>query len=358
MAAEIEDVTAAGAVNDGFPHKPDREKGYKKTASLLLLLEKSRAAHVLSRLPEEEVEGIVKEILALKTIDRAQAKKIAAEFGLPEAVAQGVEAAGRAEAGRGAAEELLVTAFGEKRARELLEGAAPPEGRRYFSFLDDLSSDRLAELLGDESPRVIAMALSGRDGETVSRVLQSLSDETRTEVTNRMERGGEVLPEAVRRVADALRKKLFQKSDLSSVAIDGESTLREILSHMETGRKRVLLDRLSEEKPDLASQLEKELFSMEIFLKIEKRDLRAFLRPLDDRKVALSLRGEREELKDLFLEVVSEKRKASIEAGLAESGEEPASTVQEAKRAVVNALKARIAEGKLRLLDDHDYLIE
>ena len=62
--ADIENTSSADAVAGGFPRKPNRDQGYKKIASLLLLMEKSRAAHVLSRLPEDEVEGIVGEIVA------------------------------------------------------------------------------------------------------------------------------------------------------------------------------------------------------------------------------------------------------------------------------------------------------
>ncbi len=68
-----------GLPENGFMKKVDREKGFQRAAEFILLLEKEKAAVVLSQLSNEEVEGIMREILQLKNIDATEAKKVRAE---------------------------------------------------------------------------------------------------------------------------------------------------------------------------------------------------------------------------------------------------------------------------------------
>jgi flagellar motor switch protein FliG len=341
---------------EGLFRKVDREQGYRKAAEFLLLLEKSRAARVLSLLSEEEVEGIIKEIAGLQNVSPAEAKKIAAEFGLPEA---GRQAAGAVPApgGLDAARDMLQAAFGEERMREIIDKIKRQLEPGHFSFLKGLNRDQLVLLFQDESPQVVALVLAQLEPEAASAVIESLSSEKQKDVAKRIAQMDKVLPEVIRRTADTLKKKLFQQSAFSTLYIDGKSALRDIMKHMDFGRERALLDTLSEEKPELAEQLEKELFTMEIFKKLRAKDLQLFLRDVTDRDIAVSLKGEEDDLQGLFFNAVSARRKTFILEESKLIGEVPRKEADKVRRVLLDALKTKIGTGEIVLLEENDSFI-
>ena len=92
--------------------KTGNDSGMSKAAKFLLLLGTDEASKVISHLKSDEVEAVSREILKVKNIDAAEANSILAEFGwLVKTKGWSVEG------GPETAEKMLVTAFGEEKAR-------------------------------------------------------------------------------------------------------------------------------------------------------------------------------------------------------------------------------------------------
>jgi flagellar motor switch protein FliG len=341
----------------GLLRRVNREKGYQKAAEFILLLDKTKAAQVLAGLAPDEVEGIITEIARLNRLDQSEIKKITDEFGVALPAS---EHSNQAEAAGGleAAEAILKAAVGEERSQEILSKVEVRLAPGYFDFLKEVDQDRLIALLTHESSAVVALVLAHLPSDIASRILEGMSGEQKTEVVKRIARMEKVLPEVVRRTADSLRKKLYVSADLTTFEIDGKSALRDILKHMNFGQERVILDTLSEEKPELAAQLEKELFTMEIFRKLTDKDLQKFLRTITDRDLALSLKGETVELKELLLKSVSDRRRLRLleESGLI--GEIHKIEAEQAQKILLDALQLKIGIGEIVLIEEHERFIQ
>jgi flagellar motor switch protein FliG len=338
----------------GLVRKIDREKGFQKAAQFLLLLEKDKAASVLSQLSAAEVEGITREIIALQNLDGREAKKVLAEFGLSDpapdkttAIAGGLETAAA----------MLAAAVGEDRSREILSRVEKKLATGEFVFLKSLGEAELERLLAGESPQVLSVVFAHLEASAASQLLKKLPPETQKEVVRRIARMDKLLPEVIRRTADALKKKLFSQGNLSMIHIDGKSALRDILKHMDFGQEQTILDQLSDEKPELARELEAALFTVDILRRLTYRDLQGFFRELVDRDLALLCRGETEEFREYVMAAVSNRRRARIAEEESLMGEVPAATAAEAKQTVLAVLKQKIGTGMIVLPEGKDATI-
>jgi flagellar motor switch protein FliG len=335
---------------NGFMKKVDREKGYKRAAEFLLLLGKEKAASVIARLSHEEVEGITREIALLDEVDRAEAKRVLAEFGLPATELEKSQAS--IKGGLETAESMLKAALGEDRSREILERVERKLAPDYFNFLKDVPESHLETLLKDESPQVLSLVLAHLEAAQSSRLLKKLPAETQMEVVRRIAKMDKLLPEVIRRTADSLKKKLFAQGDFSTLYLDGKSALKNILKHMDYGREQTILDGLSEEKPDLARELERELFTVDIVRKLAYKDLQLFLRELTDRDLAMLVKGEPDDLTEYVLSGISNRRREQVNEESRILGEVPRQEAEKTKRVVLDILKMKIGKGEVTLLDE------
>lgn len=330
------------------------EKGFRKAAQFLLLLEKKAAANVLAHLNEEEVEGIMKEIVAISQISSHEAKRLFAEYGVtpPDEKSDAPVTGGFVKAS-----EMLAAAVGEERSRAILERVEGRLPSGHFDFLKSVDESAILTLLGDESSQVVALVLSQIEPSLASKILVALPQPVQKAVVHRIAKMEKVLPEILRRTADALKKKLFTSQDLSSQHIDGKKTLQNILKHMNFGSEKTIIDSLSEAKPELAQELEKSLFTLDVFYKIPAKQLQIFLRGLSDRSLAMILKGEPEKFREFVLASISGRRKELVLEEARLLGEVPKRDADREKQEVLASLKFLIDQGKMTVLEENDRII-
>src|SRR4051812_2989792 len=118
----------------------DQADGLRKSAILLLSLEREDAAEILRRLDAQEAEMLQREL------DQAR------------------------ESDAGAVEQVLSEFCERADSREhLLEPPSPP-----FSSLHDAESDRVLDLLRDERPQTVALILAHLPADQAGEVLERL----------------------------------------------------------------------------------------------------------------------------------------------------------------------------------------
>lgn len=354
--AKHKEIKAQEQEDHGFLKKIDREKGYKKAAEFLILLGKEEAAKVLAHLTQEEIENLTKEIAAVDTIHAKQAKKVLKEFGY--IIEKQIKGELNLRGGMEIAEEMLEVAFGPKKAREVL--AKIDKGRQgaQFSFLKDIDADQIVELIKEESPPVLAVILSQIDPRSAARVLARLPDELQKQVVARIARIQKIDPEIVQKTADTIKKKLYLTGKITTQKVDGKSVLMNILKNMDYSQDRIIIDRIADDSPELASELTKKLFSVEILFKIPKRQLQLVLRVFNDKQIALLLKGRRGEFKTFVLDNVSGRRRTLIIEEYNLLGEVLKSEVDSVTDEFLAFLQSKIEKGEITVIDEGDKIIE
>ncbi|MBN1525618.1 MAG: hypothetical protein JW904_14160 [Spirochaetales bacterium] len=341
--------------NNGFLRKIDREKGFRKAAEFLLLLDKEKASKVLHELNENEREGIVQEIISIQKIDTAEAERVLEEFGIIKNKKRQEDLS--VKGGIDRAREILTAAIGHEKAEGILDKVSFRMQVNPFDFLNESDENQVTAVLGNESVPVLSLVCAHCDSRLASGIISKLPFEKQIQVVKRIGRLEKLDPAIVRQTADSIKKKLYMTSPITSQTVDGKTALLNILKQMDFGKERLIIDALSEDQPELSQEIEKQLYSMELFLKIPKKQLSMFLRELSDTLFAMMIKGESDEVREYLLECVSDRRRELI---LEESdiiGEVKKSRVRKEQEDVFSLLRKKIEEGEISILENPDLYV-
>ena len=279
-----------------------------KAARLLLLLGTDEAARVMAELKPEEAEKIAGQIASTKRVDAVEARALLDEFGDRFEKME----VRRVRGGVDAARDILIAAFGEEKAAEIVSRAVPEAIPRPFAFLDDLTFIQLMNLLRKENPITLSLVMAYIDPSLASRLLESMPDDERASIVLRMARTERVSTEVIGTVESALQEKLRLIGKDDSEELDGRSALADILRYMDLSDERRLLDNLEEADPSLAEQVKEKLYTMDTVLHLRDRDLQNILLEMGEKEIALLLKGQPPEIRERINDSLSSRRRLLV----------------------------------------------
>jgi flagellar motor switch protein FliG len=336
---------------EGLIKKVAADRGYRKVAKFLILLGQEEAARVMRHLKPDELEGVVREIATIKSIEKVEAEAIMEEF--RSLIARG---AGSPRGGSDTAKEILEAAFGAERGQAILEKALPGTARP-FSMLEGLDATQILILMKDESSHVLAIVLPYLEPKLASEVLVRLPEAQRTETVKRMAKLEKISPEVIAGIEDGLRKRLISMGRVEDSSVDGVSALAGILRFVDSDLEEGILDALEEERPELTESIREQLFTLEDVQRVRRQDLAAELRDRTDRDLALLLKGKSEGFKEKILSAVSRDRRRLILDEYDYLGSVKRADADAATRDFLSRLKRLHESGDL-VLEDEDDLVE
>jgi len=276
--------------------------GTRKAAVLMAALGAERAANVLQRMSEEEIEHLSLEMAGLSTVGPDMTESIFYE--IAELAGAGeVGAAGGMEFARGVIERAL----GPERAAELLGRLSARTETPPFEFLQRVPPERTAALLRSESPQTIALILASLQTSSAAQVLARLPERQQPDIALRIARMGETSAQVVQQVEEVIRHKLTAVAEREYSAAGGTKTLAEILNHSDRTTERNVLEKLADEDQELAEEVRGMLFVFEDIVKLEERAVQQVLREADQKDLVLALRGAPENVKEVVMTNMSER---------------------------------------------------
>ncbi len=291
-----------------LPALASQLSGARKAAVLMAALGSERAANVLSRLQEEEVESLSIEMARLSTVGAADTEAVLGELAELSAAA-GAGASG----GLDFAREVVERALGPERAVELLGRLSGSSETRPFEFLRTQPPERIAGLLRSESPQTIALVLASLRTTLAATVLARLPEDQQPDIALRIVRMSQPSTAVIERVEEVLRHRLTGVAEREYAATGGPKALAGILNHAERSVERNVLDSLAGTDKELAEQVRGMLFVFEDIVKLEERAIQQLLREVDQKDLVLALRGAPEELKAVVMANMSERGAAMLQ---------------------------------------------
>ncbi|MDR2607957.1 MAG: flagellar motor switch protein FliG [Treponema sp.] len=339
---------------DNQRQKESPESKYRQVAKFLILIGSDRGAEILSRLDPPQVEAISAEIASIKSIGPEESESILDEF--RSLLSNPYTAGGALSGGPEAARRLLYAAYGPEKGEEIFRKAAPPENDSPFGFLEDFSGEQIAFLLRDEVPQAASLVLSRLSPEKSAAALAQLSGQRKLDIVMRIARQGEVLPEVLEKVAEALREKARNIGHDDSASVDGMGALAAILKQSDISFGDKLLDELSGADPDLSRELRERLYTLEDVLKMENKPLRFKLSSMGDKDIALLLKGRSEGFTEKVLSNVSSSRRALILEEMEIMGAVRRQDADQAARNFLEWFRRGREEGQIIMLDDEDVI--
>lgn len=327
--------------------------GRSEIARYLILIGPEEAGKVLAHLGADEVEALAREIAAIESIGPDEAKAVLARFqGLVRSTWDGPLVGGA-----GVAKGMLTAAFGEERGKQLFHQALPEEEQPFFSFLMDLDPVQISALLKTESSAVKSIVLAYLPPPTAASILKSSSRDEQKDIIVRMASMKRIDRDVLQRIDTALRERFREVATVVKDEMDGRTSLANIMRHLDPSMEQGLLDELALEVPDLAEEIRDRLFTMDTVPLVDDRDLQKVLAELDDRRIAMLLKGQTDLVRNKILNNLSGSRGRQVAEEYQLLGPQKRKDVDEITRDFILELKNRELGGTLRVLrEDEDYV--
>jgi flagellar motor switch protein FliG len=325
--------------------------GLRKAAILLVSLGEDAASQICRHLPPEEVEQVTREIAGLRSVSQETALAVLEEFDrlvlTGDYLAQG---------GEEYANKLLVKAFGEEGAQELLRQvsrSAEVSASRLHS-LQKADPVQLARFVEGEHPQTIALILAHLEARQASVLLMRLPTELRAEAIKRLAQLRQFSPEMAERVSVVLHKRLAALGEQSRRAYAGLKGVAELMNRLELAAAKTILEAIEKEDPKLALSIRNLMFTFEDLLTVPEAGIRELLGQMDKKTLATALRGASEELRSYIFKSMSSRAVEMLKEDMEVLGPLKSREINRAQLEAVAVARKLEAEGKLSLSPEGD----
>jgi flagellar motor switch protein FliG len=277
-------------------------RGIEKAAILLVAIGEERAGEIFRYLGDTEVEALSLEIAKSRKVPNDIARDV-----LGEAVETVLAEDYIAEGGVDYARNILERSLGANRAEEVIGRLAATIERRPFEFLRRTPPEQIHVFLRNESPQTIALVIANLHTTLAAQVLSLLDPEGQAEVARRVAKMAETRPEVVSQVETVMRQKLSNVIAQEYAAAGGVKSLADILNHSDRTTERNVLDELAKSEQELAEEVRLLLFTFEDVVKLDDRSIQMVLKEVDQKDLAIALRGVNEDVRARIFSNMSER---------------------------------------------------
>jgi flagellar motor switch protein FliG len=325
--------------------------GVRKAAVLLVLLGEESASQIYHHLPETDLEQVTQGIAELDYIDPPTALAVLEEYHRM-ALTQDYLAQG----GTDYAQKLLIKAFGEDGARQLLRqvSQAAEMSAGKLDSLQKADPQQLAKFLEEEHPQTIALTLAHLDSKQASELLIRLPEALRAEAIKRMAQIRQFSPEIAQKVSIALHHRLQALGEQHRRAYAGFQGVADLLNRMDPVQAKVILEAIEKEDPKVALGIRNLMFTFQDLLGVPEAGIREWLGQLDKKTLAMALRGATEELKNYIFKSMSSRAVEMLKEDMEVLGPVRSRDVIKAQQEAVAVARKLEAEGKISLGAEED----
>jgi flagellar motor switch protein FliG len=310
------------------------KNGTERAAYLLMSLPKDEASKVIIHLDDESVQKVIREIASIQKISVSEKTEVLKYF--QYSIREDMDNFPGSIGGIETIEEILVSAFGETKSKELISKVTSEDSTADFEYLNQIENNILSNLLVSEHPQTIAIALANLAPAKSAAILKSLPEKLQKDVAIRLARTTQIHPEAVAHLATVLKKKLENLKQDELYQQGGVDSLATILSHLDRTVEENILKELDEADPNLVQELKEKLFTFEELADLSIRELRLIINDVPyDQIISKALRGAGEEIRRAFFAAMSHNRASDIIEEINYMGPTPIREINEARKHIL-----------------------
>ena len=328
--------------------------GTQKVAILLMAMGKERAGKMLKDMRESEVADVAGEIARMPSVPSEVVDGVLAEF-RDMAQAKVNIATGGLEYARAMLEESL----GSNKAYEIMDLLAAQIVEAPFEFLRNTDPRQVLSFISEEHPQTIALVLAHMLPDAAAMVLGSLPEATQRDVAVRVALMDRTSPDVIERVEQILQRKLssvLQQTDFSEAG--GVDTLVDILNRADRGTERLILEGLETANEELADEVRQLMFVFEDITTLDDRSVQLILRQVDNKDLAVALKGVTETVKGKIRKNMSERAGEALMEEIDLMGPVRLKDVETAQGAIVRVIRTLEEAGQIVLSRSGDEFVE
>lgn len=322
-----------------FDHAASSLDGANKVTALLLTMGKPLADRIIKQFDNREIRLVARCASILPAISEDIIEKLVEE--LNAKIESSQELVGSAEG----AQKLISGVVSDDQIAEIMSELAGTSFEHVWSKLGNAADGKLTEFIANERPQVAAVVLSKLDVEKASSVMEKLSTEQRTDLSQRLLSLRPIGESAMRLISERLSQELFGQA-VATKELSNHARLGAILTNLDRTQITEVLRDIEASAPDDARRVKAHIFSFEDIDGMTDEDRSRLFDEVPSERAVLALRGSGQELRELVLRAISPRSRRIIEAELAINTKVPNKSIAEAKRAVA-ALAMSMADKSL-----------
>jgi flagellar motor switch protein FliG len=311
-----------------------RLKGIQKAAVLLVAVGEERAAQIFMHLGETEAEALSLEIANSRKVPTDVCREVIGEA-VDSVLAEDYIAEGGVEYAR----NILERSLGGARADEIIGRLAATIERRPFEFLRRTPPEQIHVFLRNESPQTIALVVANLHTSLAAQVLSLMEPDEQAEVARRIATMGETRPEVVSQIETVMRQKLSSVIAQEVQSSGGVQSLADILNQVDRSTERNVLDELAKTDGELADEVRLLLFTFEDIVKLDDRSIQMVLKEVDQKDLAIALRGVSDEVRGRIFGNMSERGAELLQEEIDFQPPQRKRVVEEAQGRVVGVVR-------------------
>lgn len=323
---------------------PRELSNVEKAALVLLSLGKEIAATVLQHMNEQEVKRISRAFMSVSEVDRETQLQISKEFRSMLKAGEKVLVDGREFA-----KEVISGAFGDSASEGILEYVTGSRKEPISTILQEVPEKILNAFISAEHPQTVAFLMTKMNPDQAAHVLQTMSDDTQTDILVRIANLNTVKGDVIDEVREVLRSQLRSTALGEEEEVSGPKSAADILNFVDRNNEERIITEIEEMYPDLAEQIRNLMFTFEDIKKVDDKGVQTLLKEVPRDQLVLSLKTASDELKTLLFRNVSQRAAAMIQEDLSAMGPVKLKDVEKAQQGMVDVVRRLEAEGKLQI---------
>ncbi len=323
--------------------------GVRKAAILMMLLGEEAAAMIFRHLSDEDLQELTSEISRLGSISKEASRKVLSEY-QDLTVAQDRIAQG----GFDVATRLLVRAFGENGAQEMVQRLvrAQEVNSSRVESLQRIEPKQLARFLEGEHPQTIALILGHLETKQASALLMCLPHPVRAESVRRLANLRQFSPAMAEKVAIVLNRRLRSVGEQKKKTYSGFQSVADLMNNIDATTSSEILEKIEAEEAVLATSIRDLMFTFDDFLGVPEVQLRAVSSGMDKKVLTLALKGASEPVRNHFFATMSSRAIEMMKEEAELMGPVRSREVAKAQQEVVALARKLEQEGKIVLKSD------
>lgn len=317
----------------------------RKAAILCISVGAEQSAKLLQFLEEDEIEMLTVEIAKARGVEVNEIRQVLDQF-QEQVISEKSVGSGGIEYARQVLEKVLDS----RKVEDMLLGVTSRLRKRPFDSIARTDPTHLAAFLQNEHPQTIAVVVAHLAPEQGAVVLASLPEERQADVIKRVATIERTSPEMVREVEKVMERKLSAQVAQERTAAGGLPWAVDILNRVDRSTERGIMNRLSDEDPDLAQEIAQRMFLFDDIVHLHDRTVQRVLREVDMSKdLPLALKAAKDEVWDKILRNVSKRAGESLKESVELLGPVRIRDVEEAQTRIITKIRELEEKGEIQI---------
>lgn len=319
--------------------------GPEKAVLMLLSLEESVAAPIITELTADELRKLREVASMMREVPASSLESVYAEFLEKSQVAVAVPRGGVRYLQRVAAKAL-----GEAQTAEIFVDGP----RSAMDRLANADMSALAVVLENEHPQLVAAVLSQLPEDKACRLIEELPEARRPACIERLAKMTEVPAGLLEEVASALHAELPVSGNEALISVDGVTRSATLIRRMNRHIGDMVLGELANGDRALAEDIRRNMYSFEDLGVLDRKGLRLLLDSIPSERLTLALKTASPQLREKIFASMSRRAADRLGEEMELLGGVKLAEVEAAQREIVEQALVLVADGVISLEGDSD----